>query len=407
MTGDERELYDAVEDYIATTYNQAAADERTAVGFVMTIYRRRLASSFRALSATLERHLDAVAATESATLGPGDPPSALGVGLDDDVSDDETSDEARDADEVAMLERRALAVEEAAEVQALLDGIRRLPPDSKVRELKDVIRELRGDGYAQAMVFTQYTDTMDFLREELIRWVVAPDDDGPRAPEAHVGVASPADRPDGELRLMCFSGRGGEIRSAGGEWSTIGRDEVKRRFREGEADLLLCTDAAAEGLNFQFCGALINYDMPWNPMRVEQRIGRIDRLGQEHPAIRIVNLHYEGTVETDVYRALRTRINLFEAVVGPLQPILARLPRTIAGAVLTGRSPPGGGRPATDRAAGVCGETPEPAPMWWRPSSARFARPGPAVSTSTRRSTPMSRCRPERRHRSRWRISSG
>ena len=50
----------------------------------------------------------------------------------------------------------------------------------------------------------------------------------------------------------------------------------------GEAEVLLCNDAAAEGLNFQFCGALINYDMPWNPMRVEQRIGRIDRLGQEH-----------------------------------------------------------------------------------------------------------------------------
>ena len=69
---------------------------------------------------------------------------------------------------------------------------------------------------------------------------------------------------------------------------------------------MLCTDAAAEGLNFQFCGAVINYDMPWNPMRVEQRIGRIDRVGQTNATIRIVNLHYEGTVETDVYRALRT-----------------------------------------------------------------------------------------------------
>jgi superfamily II DNA/RNA helicase len=71
-------------------------------------------------------------------------------------------------------------------------------------------------------------------------------------------------------------------------------DEAKRRFRSGDADILLCTDAAAEGLNFQFCGALINYDMPWNPMRVEQRIGRIDRLGQEHAKIRVINLHYSG-----------------------------------------------------------------------------------------------------------------
>ena len=101
-------------------------------------------------------------------------------------------------------------------------------------------------------------------------------------------------------------------------------------------DVLLCTDAAAEGLNFQFCGALVNYDMPWNPMRVEQRIGRIDRLGQQHQTIQIVNLHYEDTVESDVYQALRTRIGLFESVVGRLQPILARMPRTISQAVLSG-----------------------------------------------------------------------
>jgi hypothetical protein len=98
--------------------------------------------------------------------------------------------------------------------------------------------------------------------------------------------------------------------------------------------VLLCTDAAAEGLNFQFCGSLINYDMPWNPMRVEQRIGRIDRLGQKHAKIRIVNLHYEGTVETDVYMALRRRIQLFESVVGRLQPILAKMSSVISNHVL-------------------------------------------------------------------------
>ena len=394
MTAGERALYDAVEDYIATTYNQAAADERTAVGFVMTIYRRRLASSFQALRATLERHLGAVAgaggapagggagpspprlsagpanagAGGNAAAGAGDPPYPPVAGLDEDVSDDETSDEAREVDEVAVLEQRALAFEEAADIGRLLDGIARLPPDGKAQELKDVIRELRRAGFAQAMVFTQYTDTMDFLREALGGWDAASGDDRPEgrgsaesgarnpgpagpgrpSPEPPADGSPPADRPAGTLRLMCFSGRGGEVRSAGGAWSAVGRDEVKRRFREGGADLLLCTDAAAEGLNFQFCGALINYDMPWNPMRVEQRIGRIDRLGQAHPAIRIVNLHYAGTVETDVYRALRARINLFESVVGPLQPILARLPHTIAGAVLAGggRRGRGAGAPA-------------------------------------------------------------
>jgi hypothetical protein len=112
--------------------------------------------------------------------------------------------------------------------------------------------------------------------------------------------------------------------------------------------VLLCTDAASEGLNFQFCGALINYDMPWNPMRVEQRIGRVDRLGQRYPNIRVVNLHYADTVEADVYRALRQRIGLFEQVVGRLQPILARLPTLISDRVLTGRT-----RPAEQRQEAV------------------------------------------------------
>jgi len=99
---------------------------------------------------------------------------------------------------------------------------------------------------------------------------------------------------------------------------------VKRDFKAGKAEILLCTDAAAEGLNFQFCGALINYDMPWNPMRVEQRIGRIDRIGQTHDQMQIINLHLDGTVEADVYRALKGRIAMFEQVVGKLQPILAK-----------------------------------------------------------------------------------
>ena len=139
---------------------------------------------------------------------------------------------------------------------------------------------------------------------------------------------------------MCFSGRGGEVRSTDGTWTSIRRDEVKRRFKDGRCEVLVCTDAAAEGLNFQFCGALVNYDMPWNPMRVEQRIGRIDRLGQRFSNIRIINLHYEDTVEADVYCALRSRISIFENVVGGLQPILARLPQIIEASVLSKSTTP-------------------------------------------------------------------
>ena len=304
MTPAERDLHDAVRSYISTTYRQATAAERTAVGFVMTIYGRRLASSFHSLDATLRGHRDAIAAGAALT------------GSDEDAPDDTAADDVLEADEVAEMERVALAAEERDAIERLLDRIAQLPPDSKLGHLLQVLGELRTEGFGQVMVFTQYADTMDFLRRELSR--------------------------GGEWRLMCFSGRGGEIPSAG-SWRTIDRDETRRRFRAGEAEVLLCTDAAAEGLNFQFCGALINYDMPWNPMRVEQRIGRIDRLGQEHRTIRIVNLHYADTIETDVYRVLRDRIGLFQSVVGRLQPILAQLPGTIATAVLAGGDRDGAG----------------------------------------------------------------
>lgn len=306
MTVDERNLYTAVEDYISTSYNKASKSQRRAIGFIMTIYRRRLASSCRALRNTLRRRLDRAEGRASTHPLP----------WDEDLSDDELSESAlaMDAEGLAAAEKKALEVEEASEIRRLLGMAERLPPDSKLDELRDILRGLRdaSNSYRHVMIFSQYTDTIDLLREEL------------------------GQEPD--LRLMCFTGRGGEVPSGDGSWSLISRDEAKRRFRAGEAEILLCSEAAAEGLNFQFCGALVNYDMPWNPMRVEQRIGRIDRLGQEHSTLRIFNLHYENTVEADIYQALSDRINLFQGVVGHLQPILAKMPGTITKAVLEGRT---------------------------------------------------------------------
>lgn len=299
MSAAERRVYEAVGTYISSAYNRAEARDRNAVGFVMTTYRRRLASSFHALRNTLRDRLDAFE----------DPERERSTDLDEDAFEDEIRAENWDAEDLAERERAVLQAEERGAIAEILERTRRLPPDSKLAALTTELDRLHNEGYAQVMVFTQYTDTMDFLRDAL-----------------------------SAAKLMCYSGRGGEAPTADGGWRKIDRDEVKRRFRDGDADILLCTDAASEGLNFQFCGALVNYDMPWNPMRVEQRIGRIDRLGQRSPTIQIVNLHYEDTVETDVYQALRDRIGLFEAVVGRLQPILAELPRSITAEVLGGRT---------------------------------------------------------------------
>jgi SNF2 family DNA or RNA helicase len=299
LTPDERAVYEAVEHYIASTYDTASDAERSAVGFVMTVYRRRLASSFAALAATLERRFEGI--DSGGLLRP-----------EEDVADDESVDETMDPDEAGKLAAQVLKLEEKDEIRGLLSAIRRLPGvDTKAKVLAAQLAEIQAAEYAKAIVFTQYSDTLDFLREYLVN--------------------------EAGLEVLCFSGRGGEVREKSGEWKVVDRDEVKRRFRDGTAQILLCTDAAAEGLNFQFCGALVNYDMPWNPMRVEQRIGRIDRLGQRHEKIRIGNLHYADTVETDVYVALRHRIGLFSKFVGKLQPILATLPRSLSEAVLGAR----------------------------------------------------------------------
>ena len=158
--------------------------------------------------------------------------------IDEDIADLVEAGEEIDIETVSEDERRAFAYEEIAIIAEIIHNINNLPTDSKARELSKVLSELKGSGYPQVMVFTQFTDTMDYLRDQV--------------------VAS-------GYSVMCYSGRGGEVRNSDGTWTSITRDEVKRRFKEGRSEVLVCTDAAAEGLNFQFCGALVNYDMPWKP----------------------------------------------------------------------------------------------------------------------------------------------
>ncbi|MEZ6190073.1 MAG: helicase-related protein [Phycisphaerales bacterium] len=291
----ERAVYVQVENYISDTYQKAGPDARGAVGFVMTIYRRRLASSFHALRRTLTDRLAALHDNKNAK-------AVFGTTAEEDLPVDETADEQVSADEAADLEKQALVAEEEGEIQKLLGAIAKLGTDSKALRLEQELRSAFKDGYDSAIIFTQYTATLDFLKEFL------------------------AERMD--LSIGTYSGRGGETRDLGGAWTPRSKEHIKRALLHGQIKLLVCTDAAGEGLNLQSCGVLVNYDLPWNPMKVEQRIGRIDRIGQKHPTVRVINLAYAGTVEADVYFALSDRIDLFQGLVGKLQPILARLPKT-------------------------------------------------------------------------------
>jgi hypothetical protein len=103
----------------------------------------------------------------------------------------------------------------------------------------------------------------------------------------------------------------------------VSKADITTRLSAGKLRVLVCTDAASEGLNLQAASALVNYDLPWNPSKVEQRIGRIDRIGQVQTVLPIRNLFLANSVDMRVYTVLRQRCGLFVHFVGPMQPVLA------------------------------------------------------------------------------------
>jgi SNF2 family DNA or RNA helicase len=103
---------------------------------------------------------------------------------------------------------------------------------------------------------------------------------------------------------------------------TTKRDQLLQDFNSPGYRVLLCSEVAAEGVDLQFCRVMVNYDLPWNPMRVEQRIGRIDRIGQEAKTIVIINFHVRGTIDGSIYQHLHRKIGIFTETIGDLEGII-------------------------------------------------------------------------------------
>ena len=112
-----------------------------------------------------------------------------------------------------------------------------------------------------------------------------------------------------------------------GQFSKSKREWMKQLFKE-QAQVLIATESGSEGINLQFCHHVINFDLPWNPMKLEQRIGRVHRLGQEHD-VHIYNLAIQNTIEDHILDLLYDKIGVFEKVVGELDDILSTYKKTI------------------------------------------------------------------------------
>jgi superfamily II DNA or RNA helicase len=287
----ERDVYDAVATYINERFDQLERQKK-GKGFVMTIYRRRASSSPLALRRSLERrleglervirqqHLNNWLTAEEIELDVRD----LGDADLDVVIDPALPTSAKEAEA------------ERARIRGLLQKLTALgATDSKLAKFFEVLTDAISDGRA-ALVFTEYADTMEYLRDKLL--------------------------PHHGSQVATYSGGGGQVWDGQG-WQTTAKADITERLRKGDIRVLVCTDAASEGLNLQAASALIQYDLPWNPSKCEQRIGRIDRIGQVQTILPIRNLFLRDSVDMLVYQALKKRCGLFEHFVGRMQPVLA------------------------------------------------------------------------------------
>ena len=240
------------------------------VKFMMTTIRRQAASCLYGLAPFLEdilsRHLDELEWDEADDMG--SVPSS---------------------DTISSIQ---------SQIQAILEKARSLDPyDPKLEALRKVIREKQSLSNNKIMLFSSFRHTLGYLYKHL-------EADGIRVGMVHGGT------PDEE------------------------RVALRRRFEKpredsGTLDVLLFSEIGCEGLDYQFCDCIVNYDLPWNPMRVEQRIGRIDRNGQQSETVAIVNLITPGTVDADIYERCLVRIGVFNRALGSSEEILGEITREI------------------------------------------------------------------------------
>lgn len=254
-----------VQAYIRHRYANTDRRKRTAVGLVLVAFQKMACSSTRALAGALE--------TRAARL--------MREALDDEHQLIDDPDMADAALALATLTSPD-AVDEAATLTSLARRARRIE-DAKLVALDELVDRLLASGESEkVLIFSQFLGSIEMIRERLAA----------------------------KHRVEVFTG-------------AMSRDEKEKAheaFRR-HVQVLICSEAGGEGRNFQFCHNIVNYDLPWNPMKIEQRIGRVDRVGQTRD-VQIFNFAVNGMLDERILNVLEYRIQLFTETVGALDPIL-------------------------------------------------------------------------------------
>lgn len=239
--------------------------------FMLSTLRRQASSCLYALAPFIDQWLDG----KLDTLGLAE------------INDDET-------DEMAVLQPGSLQ----ADIEQLRMAARMLDPaDPKLDAFLAIVRDKQALPNNKLLVFTSFRHTLFYLERNLLAA-------GIRIGVIHGGVVD-EDRRDIRQRF------------------------AQAREQADTLDILLSTEVGSEGLDFQFCDGMVNYDLPWNPMRIEQRIGRIDRYGQKSEVVVINNLITPGTVDADIYERCLLRIGVFQQALGASEEILGQISKEL------------------------------------------------------------------------------
>jgi superfamily II DNA or RNA helicase len=287
IDGDEFQLYQEVTRFVKRQSAKAAAQgdnpRARAVGFLMSLYQRRLASSAYALRRSLDsraRRLEEglKRANELTAAAPPRMPDTEDIEEMDDVEKGKFEELIA---AITLSQNADQVREEILELKDLARDTKKVEDDdgeAKLSHLKDTLKK---EGFfdnpqQRLLLFTEFKDTLDYLTGKLVAW-------GFRVGNIHGGMA-PGDRESKGTRIY-----------------------VEQQFRDGDIQVLVATEAAGEGINLQCCHILFNYDIPWNPNRLEQRMGRIHRYGQTKDCL-IFNFVATNTIEGRVLHKLLEKL---------------------------------------------------------------------------------------------------
>ncbi len=291
-----------IEQYLSRGYflvERALHPERNfSTGFVLCSYQQRLASSLHACSLSLKRRLKKII---NLSL---DIPECGEEGFEDD--DAEWEEEETDESLITATGvvddsvQRAINIEQAyiKDILGQLQKVMAHATDPKLTALNSVI-EKHLNVKDKVLVFSRYVDTLD----------------------AAVTHFTAAGRPT--VGFAYYTGQDSWI-EMNGDRQPASRETIKKALNKGTVQIIFCSDAASEGLNLQAARVLVNLDVPWNPARLEQRIGRIARLGQKAKEVTVYNLWYPDSIEAKIYGRLIQRRDLFELAVGQFPEIVSQ-----------------------------------------------------------------------------------